>query len=401
VTGATDKPAGWYDDRVTVGVVRWFDGSAWTQHTRAMPTAPVAPTAPVGQVVAPRPAPAASPPPAQPRPPAPVIFAPVHDRPATAPTFSPVPTHAPMQTNPYAAPAQPAPYAAAQPMPYGSYGAPAGGQASAFGGHPGFGGMPTSQPAPYGGQVAPYGGQVAPYGGQVAQYGGQVAPYGGQVGQYGGQVAPYQAFGGPMAPGQYGGYGGYGAPIGGYPDVRKLRNRVIRDLVFGICWLVIGGGIALVRAWAMRAGYGGSGSHLIVTGGLIAGVLAFVRAVRAYRVMVEQGGQRWSPAGRNAAVVGASLALIFSLTGVVQVWQASALPDMGDRVAGSCWTEHADATLWQVRCTEDHEYIATAMVADATGATCPEGSANVLDLADGTGNYLCLTADGALAQTPS
>jgi hypothetical protein len=36
--------AGWYGDGVTPGVERWFDGQAWTEHTR--PVAPVAPPAP-------------------------------------------------------------------------------------------------------------------------------------------------------------------------------------------------------------------------------------------------------------------------------------------------------------------------------------------------------------------
>ena len=63
--------AGWYDDRVTSGIVRWFDGTAWTEHTRPVD------------------APAAD-----------VTFAPVAPRPAAVPVpsqYSPFPTHAPGQ----------------------------------------------------------------------------------------------------------------------------------------------------------------------------------------------------------------------------------------------------------------------------------------------------------------
>ena len=43
---------GWYDDRATPGVLRWFDGTAWTPHTAPLPPAPGAspswPPEPVG-----------------------------------------------------------------------------------------------------------------------------------------------------------------------------------------------------------------------------------------------------------------------------------------------------------------------------------------------------------------
>jgi hypothetical protein len=39
--------AGWYDDGVTVGVLRWFDGASWTEHTHALPLPDPVPVAPV------------------------------------------------------------------------------------------------------------------------------------------------------------------------------------------------------------------------------------------------------------------------------------------------------------------------------------------------------------------
>ena len=34
----TTMPPGWYDDRVTPGMVRWFDGTAWAPHTAPVPS---------------------------------------------------------------------------------------------------------------------------------------------------------------------------------------------------------------------------------------------------------------------------------------------------------------------------------------------------------------------------
>lgn len=45
---------GWYDDRATPGVLRWYDGTSWTPHVAPLPPAPGArvaapwPPAPVG-----------------------------------------------------------------------------------------------------------------------------------------------------------------------------------------------------------------------------------------------------------------------------------------------------------------------------------------------------------------
>jgi hypothetical protein len=53
MTQSVDVEPGWYDDRYTPGVVRWFDGQAWTEHTRSVaPPEPVAPQHPAPQYVA-------------------------------------------------------------------------------------------------------------------------------------------------------------------------------------------------------------------------------------------------------------------------------------------------------------------------------------------------------------
>jgi len=44
VNGQTVVPAGWYDDGSTPGVVRWYDGTAWTEHVRPLEGPPAAPS---------------------------------------------------------------------------------------------------------------------------------------------------------------------------------------------------------------------------------------------------------------------------------------------------------------------------------------------------------------------
>lgn len=46
MTNATVVPAGWFDDPDSPGVLRWWDGSAWSEHR-----APKVSPAPVQQVV--------------------------------------------------------------------------------------------------------------------------------------------------------------------------------------------------------------------------------------------------------------------------------------------------------------------------------------------------------------
>jgi hypothetical protein len=149
VAGGQGVDAGWYDDHRTAGVVRWYDGTAWTEHTRPEPNpfAPPGGAAPHGTATttyAPAP---------------PVTFAP-----AEQPAYSAAPTYAPGEMAPFGAgaayspvpthaPGQAAPYAGAGTMqsPFGSYGeqAPAWGQpftGSPFGG-PSYPGVLVDQGA--------------------------------------------------------------------------------------------------------------------------------------------------------------------------------------------------------------------------------------------------------------
>lgn len=291
MTGGSGHPAGWYDDGVTPGVQRWFDGTAWTETTR-----PLAPPAPVPTAAY------------------------AHD----------------------AAFGQPVGFGVQTPMTFG-FGA----------------GFETPRQT--------------------------IAPFG-------------QSFG---APGQPGTSYGTALPFGRLVDegaVRSARRATTWSLVGGIVAMVVGGAVAIARARALELGVSGSSGSYIATGGLISAAVAFVRAGKSYRVMVDKGGTPWSAAGKSLVLGAAGLAALLAVVGVVQVARASSLPPLGPAIAGSCWTVEGtgDAQALQVRCETAHEYVGTLVTLESDGSDCPAQTYSVLDLADGTGFYLCLAPDPSL-----
>ena len=134
VAGGQGVDAGWYDDHRTAGAVRWYDGSAWTEHTRPVSPVPNPPATNESAVV----------------PSATMTYAP-----AVAGTFassapgyqtghagsygggaaySPVPTHPPQHRATFGAPASTA------PSQFGGFGAQAPAWGQPFGATATFGG---------------------------------------------------------------------------------------------------------------------------------------------------------------------------------------------------------------------------------------------------------------------
>ena len=162
---------------------------------------------------------------------------------------------------------------------------------------------------------------------------------------------------------------------------------------------MVGGVIAIVRARALELGISGSGGHYIATGGLISGTVAFVRAGKSYRAMVDKGGTPWSTPAKAFVIGAAGLAALLGRrrgrAGRARVVAAPARSrgrrvvldrrDRGRRAPGAPGAVHDRARVRR-----------HARDAGQCGVGLPAQTDSVLNLADGTGFYLCLALDPSL-----
>ncbi|WP_426593983.1 DUF2510 domain-containing protein [Cellulomonas sp. McL0617] len=231
--------------------------------------------------------------------------------------------------------------------------------------------------------------------GQPVGFGQASAPGFGQVSGYGIGQPPGPGFGQAPAygPSYGGGFVGQ-APFYDEAAIRRARRRIVRDVTWGLVWLVGGAVLAFLHVHALRSG--GSTAHVpfLTTGGITVGIVSFVRATRAYRAMVQLGGEPWTPALRLTISLVAGAALLVSAAGTVIAWTGGT---PGPPVVGSCWNAYGNNTFGQVLCSAPHTYEATGETSDPQGADCPPSTTVLTRLTQGSTGYLCLGPAGDAA----
>ena len=336
---------GWYDDGVTPGVERWFDGRGWTETTRAtVPGPPAPPSAasapagvPVGAVWVPQEMPTA---------------------PGPAPSYA-IPV---LEPDPV-----PAPDAAAAGYP--THGAPY---------RPPSAGPVAAAASPYTGTASPYTGAAAsPYTGAASPYTGTASPYTPATpaaSPYTDATAhPVSRFGSDM------GFGGGGpvsrpddpssrppAPGAGFPlraaspdliesafraqaaeRATDHRQSAVVMGILGVVLLVVAGGV--LRATAS------TGTGTVWTWGFVAGGVLLVKAATSYVKSVRGGVGHFGPLGWT--VSGGALLL----AGVMVVTSVQAAFAPMDVEVGSCFTDEGPE-VQQVDCARPHDYTTVAVV---------------------------------------
>lgn len=403
---------GWYDDGVTPGVERWFDGRGWTETTR-----PAVPAPPVGGAWLPQEAPA--------------LPEPVPALPEPAPAASALPDD-PFAGGTYAAPAahgftiptlepEPVEASSAAAAGYPTFGTPyrrPDGGAAAAAGAGAAAGVGTASPytaaaaaslaSPYTNAVAspyPSAGSApstssppppppppsvaAPYAtastgfpatGQASRFGSDVdVAGGGAAGRPYGAGAPYgagQPYGARTAGQPYGaGVGSAGPGMG--PALRgpqqDLLERAFRSGVTEKASsdrqtaLIVGGlgvGLLIVAGGVLRATLS-MGTGTVWTWGFLAGGALLVKAGMSYFSAVRRGAPHLGPLGWT--VSGGALLV----AGVVVATSIQAAFSPMPVEVGSCFTDEGPE-VQQVECADPHDYTAVAVV-DSLGE-CPSVS---------------------------
>lgn len=307
---------GWYDDGVTPGVERWFDGRGWTETTR-----PAVPAPPVGGAWLPQEAPA--------------LPEPARASSAAAAGYptSGTPYRSDAAASPYtnAAAAVPlaSPYTSAATSPYSSGAASPYSSAAAS--------PSTSVPPPPPPATAPYPG--APTTGYPTA-GLASAP------------ATPSRFGTPQQALLEGAFRSAAAEKAGSDRQTAL---VVGGLGVGL--LVVAGGI-------LRATLS-TGTGTVWTWGFLAGGALLVKAALSYASAVRRGAPHLGPLGWTVS----GGALLVAGAVVVTSIQAAFSPMPVE--VGSCFTDEG-AEVQQVECADPHDYTAVAVV-DSLGE-CPSVS---------------------------
>ena len=358
---------GWYDDGVTAGVERWFDGRAWTETTR--PRVPV-PTsgAPVAAAVA---APVATPaavaaastvwvPQDVPAMPGLELAAPALHRPSGEPEPLRAPTAAAAGYPEFGTPYRPADAAAPTPAPAASP-------------------YTAAAASPYTAAAAsPYTAAAAsPYPAAAPSYPAATAsPY---------PAAPSYATGATPAYADAAGYGATRFSPAGYPvpdpDVpgagagRWVASQDTLESAFRSAAveratshrqsaLVMGGiavGLLVVSAGILRA-TASFGTGMVWTWGFVGGAVFLVKAAMSYVKSVRGGVPHFRPVGWAVSGVALLVAVGMVVSSLVVAFSPM------DVAVGSCFDD-AGLEVEQVNCALPHDYT-TVGVVQAVGE-CP------------------------------
>ncbi|WP_029290362.1 hypothetical protein [Cellulomonas sp. HZM] len=162
-------------------------------------------------------------------------------------------------------------------------------------------------------------------------------------------------------------------------DADRYRKHAVRSFLIGVA-VFLGGAISTIVASGKNGG-------IIWWGGMLFGVVLFVRAFTSYRDYRKAGGERLAPPLTAVAALGLVGCLAVGGFAVTKLVEAESLSP----TAGSCWDGADGDQLALVPCSSGHDFKATQVVKDEND--CP---ADAVAWVEGDGSdRLCLVEDGA------